>query len=101
MTLKYDPFNAPLVGSRVIYPGHNSATYTVLKPGEKDDDGGSSYGSEETYTAIVYVKAVRFADGTVWTASSADVIKSIKTQVPDILDPGPLAPANKKEKEEG
>jgi len=90
--LKFDPFNRSLIASRTILPGHNSATYKPLKPGEKDADGTRSVGSEDVFTAVAYVRSVRFADGTVWQAALADVLKSIKTQLPDIVDPGPLSP---------
>lgn len=94
--LRYDPFNRPQIGVVSIFPGHNSATYKPLKPGESDSDGGSSLGDDKIYTAVVYIRNVRFSDNTIWSAASADVVKSIKTQVPDILEVGPLAPEKKK-----
>jgi hypothetical protein len=94
--LKYDPFNHSGIGSRCIFPGHNSAKYEPLKPGEKDDDGGSNYGSEETFTAICYVRSIRFADGTVWTVEPAALVGEIKKIAPDILNVGPLEPPKKK-----
>jgi hypothetical protein len=94
--LKYDPFNRPLIGSRAIVPGHNSGSYSPLKPGEKASDGTISYGSEQTFTVICYVRHVRFADGTVWTVDDAALLKEVKRLVPDILNVGPLEPPQKK-----
>jgi hypothetical protein len=90
--LRYDPFNDQLIGARSIFPGHNSATYKPLKPGEKDSDGSSSISSDKVYTAIIYIRSIRFTDGTIWRANPADVLASMKAQVPDITDPGKLIP---------
>jgi hypothetical protein len=97
--LRYDVFNRPDIGVRTVFPGHNSATYKPLAPSEKDSDGGSSLTGDDLYTCVAYVRNIRFVDGTIWTAAPADVIKSIKTQVPDILEVGPLAPEKKKQEE--
>ncbi|MEI7575760.1 MAG: hypothetical protein WCK51_02625 [Armatimonadota bacterium] len=93
VTVKFDPFNRSITGGRSVLPGHNSAKYEPLKPGEKDSDGSSSLASgAHTYTAFIYVRTVRFVDGTIWSFNAADLLKSIKAQAPDILEPGPLFP---------
>ena len=98
VVLHYDPFNDQLLGSRGVLPGHNSAKHAHLLPGEDDSDGFSGIaGNEDVFTAVLYVRSIRFADGTVWRANPADVIASIKKQVPDILDPGSLVPEHKKQ----
>lgn len=95
VVIKYDPFNRQLIGSRTIFPGHNSATYKALKPKESDSDGGYNLGSEDVYTAYAYIRSIRFSDDTIWNANPADIIASIKKQTPDILEPGPLVPEKK------
>jgi hypothetical protein len=97
--LKYDPFNRPLIGTKAIFPGHNSAKYEPLKPSEKDEDGGTNYGSEETFTAICFVRNIRFSDGSVWTAEPATVMSEVKKIAPDILNVGPLEPPQKKDEQ--
>src|ERR1043166_3180251 len=64
--LKYDPFNRRLIGSRWTVTGKNSADWSPLQPGEASADGTRSYGDEEVFTAIAYVRAARLEDGTIW-----------------------------------
>jgi hypothetical protein len=99
VTIYYDPFNRQVAGSsgRWQIPGHNSANYTPLQPGESDGDGTTSlFGTEYAYTGVVYVRAVRFADGTVWYAKEADVAQKIKAALPQLTEVGPLVPEAKK-----
>ena len=48
--LKYDPFNRPLRGSRMVVPGHTSANWSHLRPGQSDSDASISLGSENVFT---------------------------------------------------
>lgn len=99
VTLYYDPFNrqVPGAGGRWQIPGHNSANYAPLAPGESDSDGTTSlFGSEYAYTGVVYVRAVRFADGTVWYAKEADVLQKIKAAIPQLTEVGALIPEPRK-----
>jgi hypothetical protein len=96
VVLKYNPFNEQVMRSRILFPGHNSARYAPLKPKEVDADGTTSLGSEDVFTGVLYVRAIRFTDGTIWRANPADVLSSIKKQVPDLLEPGKLVPDPKK-----
>jgi hypothetical protein len=82
--LPFDPFNRAMFGSRATFPGHNSANYTPLKVGESDKDGTTSRFEGDVYTEYVFVRAIRFTDGTVWTASMNDLASSIKKQTPGI-----------------
>lgn len=97
--LKYDPFNDQLIGSKAIFPGHNSAKYSPLMPGEEDSDGGSNINSDAVYTAVAYIRSIRFTNGTIWRAAASDIVKSIRAQVPDLLDVGKLVPQEDKKKD--
>lgn len=96
VVLYFDPFNQPmpLIGGRWLIPGHNSANWTALQPGQADGDGLIAYEDENAYTAVVYVRAIRFEDGSVWYSNQAEVAAQVKTAVPTLtalpsLDPEP------------
>lgn len=96
VTLKYDPFDEPMPGSRTLVAGKNSADFTPLQPGETSGDGTIGYGHTHVLTAIVYVRAVRFADGTLWRADPSVVVAEVKKAAPRIKDAGPLVPEREK-----
>jgi hypothetical protein len=96
VTLKYDPFDEPMTGSRILVAGKNSADFTPLQPGETSGDGTSSYGHTHVLTAIAYVRAVRFTDGTLWRADPSIVAAEVKKAAPRIKDAGPLVPEREK-----
>jgi len=86
VVLKYDAFNTRLIGSRWAVTGKNSADWRPLQPGATDQDGTISYGDEEVYTAVAYVRSARLGDGTVWRADQADVVRRLRalnTGIPD------------------
>lgn len=84
--LRYDPFNRAIAPARTQFPGHNSADYTPLKPGDKDNDGASwAEFQGQTFSAFAYVNAVRFGDGTVWHADPKEVAESMRKQAPEIV----------------
>ncbi|HWH04770.1 MAG TPA: hypothetical protein VN674_13845 [Gemmatimonadales bacterium] len=90
--LKYDAFNERLIGSRWTVTGHNSADWSPLPPGESGEDGTISYGSEEVFTAVAYVRTARLADGTIWRANELNVLqrlKALSTGIPDFGDVQP------------
>jgi hypothetical protein len=93
--LYYDPFNRPMTqGGRWLIPGHDSANWTPLNPGESASDGTVGYTDSDAYTAIAYVRAIRFSDGTVWTSNQSQIEQRIKLELPQLreigtLDPGP------------
>jgi hypothetical protein len=99
VTLKYDPFDEPMTGSRTLVAGKNSADFTPLQPGETSGDGTSGYGHTHVLTAIVYVRAVRFTDGTLWRADPSVVAAEVKKAAPRIKDAGPLVPEREKKDE--
>lgn len=96
VTLKYDPFDEPMTGSRILVAGKNSADFTPLQPGETSGDGTIGYGQTHVLTAIVYVRAVRFTDGTLWRADPSVVAAEVKKAAPRIKDAGPLVPEREK-----
>jgi hypothetical protein len=89
---KVRPFDEPMLGSRTLIAGKNSADFTPLQPGETSGDGTSGYGHTHVLTAIVYVRAVRFTDGTLWRADPSVVAAEVKKIAPRIKDAGPLVP---------
>ena len=100
--LFYDPFNRPLLGpgGRWLIPGHDSANWAALAPGESDSDGTIGFRDEDAFTGVVYVRAIRFEDGTVWYSNQNEVEQKIKASIPQLrevgqIDPGPKAPPEK------
>jgi hypothetical protein len=92
VTLKYDPFDEPMTGSRLMVAGKNSADFTPLMPGESNGDGTLAYGHTHVLTAIAYVRAVRFTDGTLWRADPTIVMAEVSKAAPRIRNAGPLVP---------
>lgn len=97
--LFYDPFNRPISGSggRWLVPGHNSADWSPLAPGQSDSDGLIGIREENAYFGVAYVRAIRFDDGTVWTSNQSEVERAIRAELPQLrevgeLDPTPRAP---------
>lgn len=90
--LKYDPFDRRLIGSRWVITGKNSADWSPLEPGETNADGTRSYGDEEVFTAIAYVRAARLQDGTVWHVDPATLADQLKKVAPDLKQYGSLEP---------
>lgn len=90
--LKYDAFDQREVGSRWTVTGRNSADWSPLLPGESNRDGTIGFGTEEVFTAIAYVRAVRLADDTVWRANEAEVQQKLRQIAPGIKDFGSVKP---------
>lgn len=90
--LKYDAFDQREVGTRWTVTGTNSANWSPLKPGDSSRDGILGYGSEEVFTAIAYVRAVRLADGTVWRVNDAELQQKLRKVAPGIKDFGSVKP---------
>lgn len=93
--LFFDPFNRPIAaGGRWLVPGHDSANWSPLRPGQSGTDGLIDYQEEMAFTGIVYVRAIRFNDGSVWYSDQSQVAQDVKTAMPALrelppLDPGP------------
>lgn len=93
----FDPFNRPMYdGGRWLITGHNSADWTPLGPGQKSGDGTIALGTSEAFTAIVYVRAIRYSDGTVWTSNQGEVEQRVRAALPQLKDVGTLDPGPKK-----
>jgi hypothetical protein len=99
VTLKYDPFDEPVTGSRTLVAGKNSADFTPLQPGETSGDGTIGYGHTHVLTAIVYVRVVRFTDGTLWRSDPALIAAEVRKAAPRIKDAGPLVPERERKDE--
>ena len=92
--LFYDPFNRPITraGGRWLVPGHDSANWSALAPGESDGDGLIGFRDEDAFFGVAYVRAIRFDDGTVWTSNQAEVERSIRGELPQLREVGELEP---------
>ena len=90
--LKYDAFDQREIGSRWTITGHNSANWNPLPPDSVSSDGTIGYGTEEVFTAIAYVRAVRLADGTVWRVNDVELQQKLKQVAPGIKDFGSVKP---------
>ena len=99
VTLKYDPFDRPMLGSRMTVTGRSSADYRPLPPGQSSSDGFYGYGHTDTFTGIAYVRSARLADGTVWQIDEAQLKAAIKKALPTLREYGPLVPETKTEKQ--
>jgi hypothetical protein len=99
--LYFDPFNREMTnGGRWLITGHDSANWAPLKPGESGADGTIDFRQENAYSAVAYVRAIRFEDGVVWYSNQADVEAKIRAAIPQLkelksLDPGPKTPGGK------
>jgi len=99
VVLKYDPFNRPIFGGgQWMITGHNSGDWTPLMPGQSSNDGLVGYESEPVLTSVVYVRAIRFQDGNVWSADLPAVEKAIRQKLPVLKDLGEVSPSAKKAK---
>jgi len=91
--LRYDPFNRPLYGGgRWLVTGHNSGDWTPLSPGQSSNDGLLGFDDEPVLTSVVYVRAIRFEDGSVWNFDPKSVEKAIHDKLPILKDIGNVNP---------
>jgi hypothetical protein len=92
--LFYDPFNRPITraGGRWLVPGHNSANWSALAPGQTDGDGLIGFRDEDAFFGVAYVRAIRFDDGTVWTSNQTEVERAIRAELPQLREVGELEP---------
>lgn len=96
VTLYFDPFNRSMTnGGRWLIPGHDSANWNPLLPGESDGDGLIAFSEVKAFTAIVYVRAIRFEDGSVWNSNQSEVEQKIRASMPQLKELGPLDPGPK------
>jgi len=90
--LKYDPFNRRQIGTKWTVTGVDSANWSPLAPGESGKDGTLSYGDEEVFTSIAYVRHARLADGTIWSADDTDLAAKLRGLGTGIKEFGDVKP---------
>jgi hypothetical protein len=86
--LKYDAFNERINGNRWTVTGANSQNWMPLGPGYSGGDTTFSSTTEEVFTSIAYVRAVRFKDGTIWRADTKELLEQLRKVAPDIKEFG-------------
>lgn len=97
--LRYDPFNRPIFsGGRWLITGRNSGDWSALQPGEASSDGLTGYEDEPVLTSVVYVRAIRFNDGTIWMADTSKIEAAMRAQLPVLKQLGDVSPAMEKKK---
>jgi hypothetical protein len=94
--LEFDPFNRRIDGGRIMITGRNSGDWRPLEPGQQSSDGFIDYREREVLTSIVYVRAVRLSDGSVWFADISNVNAQIKSALPELTELGDVDPAPRK-----
>lgn len=91
--LRYDPFNRPIPGGGTwLITGKNSGDWGALLPDASSSDGLIGFDDEPVMTSVVYVRAIRFEDGTVWMANTNEVTKLIQTKLPQLRELGDVSP---------
>jgi hypothetical protein len=92
--LRFDPFNRPLYGSgrTWIITGTNSTDWSPLTPGKSSSGSLVGFHLETILTCVVYVRAIRFEDGSIWTADTPRVEQAIRQRAPALDDLGDLNP---------
>lgn len=97
--LKYDPFDRRLLGTRWTVTGTDSANWSPLVPGSSGSDGTISYGDEEVFTAVAYVRAARMADGSIWRVDEPVLLAKLRELETGIEDFGDVKPDSKPKSE--
>lgn len=92
VVMNFDAFDERMIGTRWTVTGTNSADWRPLQPGAIANDGTLSLRSEEVFTAIIYVRAVRLADGTIWRANMAQVLAEAQKVGPTLRGLGNMEP---------
>jgi hypothetical protein len=93
--LRYDAFNERINGLRWTVTGINSQNWMPLEPGYMGSDTTFSSSTEEVFTSIAYVRAVRLEDGTIWRANVKELLEKLREVAPDIEQFGELNPDTK------
>jgi hypothetical protein len=86
-------------GARWMVPGTSSGNWAPLMPGQEYGDAIESY-DEMVMTSIVYVRAIRYEDGGVWTADISGVEAAIRQKLPVLKDLGNVNPPITEQKKE-
>ena len=82
--LKYNAFNERLNGVRWTVTGNNGQDWKPLERGYKESDSTSVLTTEDVFTGIAYVRAVRLKDGTIWLADMKELKEKLDKIAPDI-----------------
>jgi hypothetical protein len=91
--LRFDPFNRPLYGSGSwMITGTNGTDWSPLLPGKSSSDTLVGFRAEAVLTSVVYVRAIRFEDGFIWTADMPRVEQAIRLRLPALKDLGDTNP---------
>ena len=88
--LKYNAFNERINGARWTVTGNNGQDWRPLEPGYRENDSASGLATEEVFTGIAYVRAVRLKNGTVWRADMKELKEKLAKVAPDITAFGDL-----------
>jgi hypothetical protein len=88
--LKYNAFNERLNGVRWTVTGNNGQDWKPLEPGYRENDSTCVLTTEDVFTGIAYVRAVRLKDGTIWRADMKELKEKLGTVAPDINEFGNL-----------
>jgi len=90
--LRYDAFNQRINGLSWTITGNDSDNWTPLQPGYMGSDMTLGLTTEEVFTSIAYVRAVRFKDGTIWRANAKELLERLRKLAPDIEQFGNVTP---------
>jgi len=88
--LKYDAFNDRINGCRWTITGTDSQNWTPILPGYAGSDFSFGSTTEEVFTAIAYVRAVRLKDGTIWKQDPKQLLEKLKETAKEITSLGDL-----------
>ncbi len=88
--LKYNAFNERINGVRWTVTGNNGQDWKPLEPGVRENDSASVLTTEDVFTGIAYVRAVRLMDGTIWRVDMKELKEKIVKAAEDINDFGNL-----------
>jgi len=100
VTIKYDVFNRRLIGSKMIIGGSTSAQWEPLRPRASSQDGMDGSSTSHVHMGITYIRAVHYADGSVWKADPAQVIEAVRglgIEVKELDETGPDSPQSRAE----
>jgi hypothetical protein len=90
--LKYDAFNQRINGLSWTITGNDSDNWMPLQPGNTGSDMTFALTTEEVFTSIAYVRAVRFKNGTIWRVNAKELLEWLHDFAPDIEQFGNLNP---------
>jgi len=90
--LRYDAFNQRINGLSWIITGNDSDNWMPLQPGYTGSDMAFGLTTEEVFTSIAYVRAVRLKDGTIWRANAKELLEQLQKIAPYIEQLGNVNP---------